>query len=122
MKIQIASARLVGITTTGLTTFALNYLNLGFGGSFVKVWKRPWGLAHLIVIPLILAFGPKLRELIPKHFVMMKWVAATIVTVSLGACMMRHTPKGESSLWAKLRRFMPEGLLDKGLCKSFRLA
>ncbi|MBI2309211.1 MAG: oxidoreductase [Rhodocyclales bacterium] len=49
-------------------------------------------------------------------------VAATIVTAALGAWKMRHTPKGEASLLAKLRRFMPAGPVEKGLRKTFGLA
>lgn len=49
-------------------------------------------------------------------------VAATIVDAALGAWKMRHTPKGEASLLAKLRRFMPAGPVEKGLRKTFGLA
>lgn len=48
-------------------------------------------------------------------------VAATIVNAALGTWKMRHTPKGEASLLAKLRRFMPAGPVEKGLRKSFGL-
>lgn len=49
-------------------------------------------------------------------------VAATIVDAALGPWKMRHTPKGEASLLAKLRRFMPAGPVEKGLRKTFGLA
>ena len=49
-------------------------------------------------------------------------VAATIFNTALGAWKMRHTPKGEASLLAKLRRFMPFGPVDKGLRKTFGLS
>jgi len=49
-------------------------------------------------------------------------VATTIVDAALGAWKMRHTPKGEASLLAKLRRFMPAGPVEKGLRKTFGLA
>lgn len=48
-------------------------------------------------------------------------VAATIVDAALGAWKMRHTPKGEASLLAKLRRFMPATPVEKGLRKTFGL-
>ncbi len=48
-------------------------------------------------------------------------VAATIVDAALGTWKMRHTPKGEASLLAKLRRFMPAGPVEKGLRKTFGL-
>jgi len=49
-------------------------------------------------------------------------VASTIVTAALGAWRMRHTPKGQASLLAKLRRFMPAGPVDRSLRKSFGLS
>ncbi|MBA4710220.1 oxidoreductase [Aquitalea aquatica] len=49
-------------------------------------------------------------------------VASTIVHAALGAWKMRHTPKGEASLLAKLRRFMPAGPVEKGLRKTFGLS
>lgn len=49
-------------------------------------------------------------------------VADTIVAAALGPWKMRHTPKGEASLLAKLRRFMPAGPVEKGLRKTFGLA
>lgn len=49
-------------------------------------------------------------------------VAATIVRAALEGWKMRHTPKGEASLLAKLRRFMPAGPVEKGLRKTFGLA
>ncbi|GAB2491157.1 oxidoreductase [Comamonas humi] len=48
-------------------------------------------------------------------------VADTIVDAALGSWKMRHTPKGEASLLAKLRRFMPAGPVEKGLRKTFGL-
>lgn len=48
-------------------------------------------------------------------------VARTIVDAALGSWKMRHTPKGEASLLARLRRFMPAGPVEKGLRKTFGL-
>lgn len=48
-------------------------------------------------------------------------VAATIVRAALEGWKMRHTPKGEASLLAKLRRFMPAAPVEKGLRKTFGL-
>lgn len=48
-------------------------------------------------------------------------VAATIVDAALGGWKMRHTPKGEASLLAKLRRFMPAAPVEKGIRKTFGL-
>jgi len=48
-------------------------------------------------------------------------VATSIVNAALGNWKMRHTPKGEASLLAKLRRFMPAGPVENGVRKSFGL-
>ncbi|WP_417359326.1 oxidoreductase [Gallaecimonas pentaromativorans] len=48
-------------------------------------------------------------------------VVDTIVEAALGAWKMRRTPKGEASMLAKLRRFMPAGAVEKGLRKTFGL-
>jgi NAD(P)-dependent dehydrogenase (short-subunit alcohol dehydrogenase family) len=48
-------------------------------------------------------------------------VANTIVDAALGVWKMRHTPKGEASILAKLRRFMPAGPVERGLRKTFGL-
>jgi short-subunit dehydrogenase len=48
-------------------------------------------------------------------------VANTIVDAALGTWKMRRTPKGEASLLAKLRQFMPAGPVEKGLRKTFGL-
>lgn len=48
-------------------------------------------------------------------------LADTVVKASLGPWRMRHTPKGEASLLAKLRRFMPAGPVEKGIRKTFGL-
>jgi len=49
-------------------------------------------------------------------------VAGTVLDAALGAWKMRHTPKGEASLLARLRRFLPAGPVEKGLRKTFGLA
>lgn len=49
-------------------------------------------------------------------------VAATIVDAALGPWKMRRTPKGQASLLAKLRRFMPAGPVDASLRKQLGLA
>ena len=48
-------------------------------------------------------------------------VAMTVVDAALGSWKMRRTPKGEASLLAKLRRFMPAGPVEAGVRKTFGL-
>lgn len=49
-------------------------------------------------------------------------VVATIVDAACGRWQMRHTPKGEASTLATLRRFMPAGPVSKGVRKTFGLS
>lgn len=49
-------------------------------------------------------------------------VADKIVEAALGPWRMRHTPSGEATLLARLRRFMPAAAVEKGLRKTFGLA
>lgn len=49
-------------------------------------------------------------------------VAATVVKAALGPWRMRHPPKGEATLLARLRRFMPAGPVERGVRKTFGLA
>ncbi len=49
-------------------------------------------------------------------------VANTIVEAALGTWRMRRTPSGQAALLAKLRRFLPAGLVDASPRKSFGLA
>lgn len=48
-------------------------------------------------------------------------VADVVVKAALGPWCMRHTPAGQASLLSKLRRFLPAGLVDSSLRKSFGL-
>jgi hypothetical protein len=69
MKNRIAFALLMGVITTGVISFAIIYMNLGLGGPFLTAWTRSWGLAYLIVIPVILWVAPRLQALIAKRFI-----------------------------------------------------
>jgi hypothetical protein len=68
MKQRIAFALLMGAITTGVISFALIYLNLGFGDSFLNTWSSSWGVAYLIAIPVILLIAPRLQAVIAKGF------------------------------------------------------
>lgn len=76
MKNRIAFALLMGAISTGVISFALITLNLGFGGMFLRSWTRSWGLSYLIVIPIILAVSPALQGLIARLFASMKATGA----------------------------------------------
>lgn len=68
MKQKIAFALTMGIITTGLISFVLILLNIGFSDKFLKIWLKSWGLSYLIVIPTILIIGPIVQKCIDKIF------------------------------------------------------
>ena len=66
MKNKIAFALLMGIITTGIISFTLISVNIGFAGKFFSIWLRSWGMAYLVVIPAILIIGPIIQKLVDK--------------------------------------------------------
>jgi len=66
LKRKIAFALSMGVVTTGIISFALLALNIGFTGEFVLTWLRSWGLGYVIVIPAILLVGPRLQAQVER--------------------------------------------------------
>jgi hypothetical protein len=66
MKQKVAFALLMGIITTGIISFSLIAINLGFTDNFLKVWLKSWASAYFIVIPAILFIGPKVQQLVDR--------------------------------------------------------
>jgi uncharacterized membrane protein YvlD (DUF360 family) len=61
LKRRIAFALTMGAVTTGIISFIIIALNLGFTDQFMRLWLRSWGIAYAIVIPAILAIGPRVQ-------------------------------------------------------------
>jgi hypothetical protein len=66
LKRKIAFALSMGIVTTGIVSFVLIALNLGFSERFAFVWLRSWGVGYVIAIPAILVIGPQLQAQINR--------------------------------------------------------
>lgn len=66
LKRKIAFALLMGIVTTGIISFVLMALNVGFSEMFVLLWLRSWGTAYVVVVPAILLIGPALQAQIDR--------------------------------------------------------
>lgn len=66
MKNKIAFALLMGVITTGIISFTLISVNIGFTESFFRIWFKSWGMAYLVVIPAILIIGPLVQKLVDK--------------------------------------------------------
>jgi hypothetical protein len=68
MKNKIAFAMIMGIVTTGIISFTLISVNIGFTPNFMKIWLKSWGIAYLVVIPAILIIGPRIQKLVNRLF------------------------------------------------------
>lgn len=68
MKNKIAFALIMGIVTTGIISFTLISINVGYTANFFPVWLRSWGAAYLVVVPAILIIGPAVQALVDKLF------------------------------------------------------
>lgn len=66
VKRRIAFALLMGIVTTGIISFVLLALNLGFSENFALTWLRSWGIAYVVVVPAILLIGPRLQAQVDR--------------------------------------------------------
>ena len=56
----------MGIVTTGIISFTLISINIGYVEKFFSIWIRSWGIAYLVVIPAILIIGPRIQNLVDK--------------------------------------------------------
>lgn len=66
LKRKIAFAVTMGLVTTGIVSFVLIALNLGFSDRFALVWLRSWGVGYLLAIPAILVIGPRLQAQVDR--------------------------------------------------------
>ncbi|MCW3070330.1 MAG: hypothetical protein JWO44_220 [Bacteroidetes bacterium] len=66
MKNKIVFALIMGIVTTGIISFTLILVNIGFNENFFKVWLLSWGMAYLVVIPAILIIGPRIQSMVDE--------------------------------------------------------
>jgi hypothetical protein len=65
-KRKIAFALMMGVVTTGIISFVLIALNVGFSETFAVAWLRSWGIAYVTVVPAILLVGPALQAQIDR--------------------------------------------------------
>lgn len=68
MKQRIAAAFIMGIITTGIISFTLISINVGFTEKFLARWIKSWGMAYILIVPVILFVGPKVQQLVSYLF------------------------------------------------------
>ncbi len=54
----------MGIVTTGIISFTLVSVNIGYGDRFMAIWLRSWGIAYMVAIPAILVIAPQIEKLV----------------------------------------------------------
>jgi hypothetical protein len=66
VKRRIAFALSMGLVTTGIISFVLLAINIGFSAEFFLRWLRAWGTGYVVVIPAILFLGPRVQGQIER--------------------------------------------------------
>lgn len=66
LKRKIAFALSMGMVTTGIVSFVLIALNIGFREGFALIWLRSWGVGYALAIPAILFAGPRIQALVNR--------------------------------------------------------
>ena len=67
-KKRIAFSLIMGVITTGIITFTLIAVNLGFNSQFLYIWIKSWIIAYIVVIPIILLVAPFLQAAINSYY------------------------------------------------------
>ncbi len=62
LKQRVAFALIMGVVTTGVLSFTLLSLNLGYNDRFLRTWLRSWAIGYVLVIPAILILGPIIQR------------------------------------------------------------
>ncbi len=73
MKQKIAFALIMGIVTTGIISFTLISINIGFQEKFLVTWLQSWLTGYIVVIPAILFIGPKVQLFVNYLFKESSW-------------------------------------------------
>ncbi|CAL2065450.1 DUF2798 domain-containing protein [Tenacibaculum sp. 190524A05c] len=68
LKKKLVFALTMGVITTGIISFSLIVINLGFNNNFIQVWLKSWLLAYILVIPAILFIAPPIEKFVHNLF------------------------------------------------------
>ena len=68
MKQKLAFALIMGIITTGIISFTLITVNIGFVERFFGIWLKSWGIAYAVVIPCIILISPLVEKIVAWLF------------------------------------------------------
>lgn len=63
---RVLFALLMGIVTTGIISFTLISINIGYTEKFLSIWLKSWSIAYLVVIPAILIIGVQVQKAVDR--------------------------------------------------------
>lgn len=58
-----------GVFMSGIMSFIITFLNLGFIDEFITIWLNSYWKAFLVAFPIILIITPRIRKLVNKFFI-----------------------------------------------------
>jgi len=68
MKQKLFFAMIMGSITTGIVTFTVIAVNIGFTPAFLHIWPKSWAIAYVVAIPAIVIISPKVQLLVNYIF------------------------------------------------------
>ncbi|GAA4470009.1 DUF2798 domain-containing protein [Nemorincola caseinilytica] len=68
IKQKIAFAMIMGAITTGLISFVVVSVNIGYNARFLAIWSRSWALAWVVAVPAIMLIAPRVERLVQYLF------------------------------------------------------
>jgi len=63
---KILFALLMGCVTTGIISFTLISINIGYTERFLSIWLKSWSIAYMVVIPAILIIGAQVQKVVDR--------------------------------------------------------
>jgi hypothetical protein len=58
----------MALITTGLISFTLISINIGFGDKFLAAWLRSWMISYVLAVSLMLFIAPKIQYFVGTLF------------------------------------------------------
>ena len=66
-KKRIVFSCIMGVISTGIISFTLIAINIGFTENFLVTWAKSWLIAYVIVIPVILLVAPLVQGCVDRY-------------------------------------------------------
>ena len=66
LKQRMVFALLMGVLTTGIISFTVISVNMGFVEGLSKIWIRSWATAYAVVVPAIVFVGPRVQAMVNR--------------------------------------------------------